>query len=468
MKILKYLSWLLMTLIVFCACVYCGVSSLWDGVDIALILSHYQLVLSCPLMPYWKEILLGCVIFLLITFLLCRYWKIAFPLMLIGCITLFFINYHPSPKEENVSLFKKEYVIPHVIFPKGQKKKNIIVISLESIEDLFTWSDVTGGENLIPKLTELKKEGIVFDGYYNLQIMVPTIPAFIAMNCGIPRGTSIWKIFANLFKTKEYGGYPNAFCLSDLLAQYGWETYFIMGAKCTDEGNDKFLERHPMSVSVGKKELEKLGYLQKDSGYRIPDSELIRFIKETLNKKRTDAPFFVYFITGNSHAPKEFVAEAFCEKKYGDGRDAIKCLDKQIFDFVRWCQKQPWYQNTIIYLVGDHLSWGLDKTEIFRVKNAKKYPRRQIYNLVLDGSNPLNKGVIKKEFTQVDFAPTILESAGFKLLPRKWGIGVSLWSDEPTLVEQLGAKKFEQELEASQKDYFDMIYGKQYEVSEDH
>jgi phosphoglycerol transferase len=43
-----------------------------------------------------------------------------------------------------------------------------------------------------------------------------------------------------------------------------------------------------------------------------------------------------------------------------------------------------------------------------------------------------------RAFSSFDMAPTILESMGFHLKDSKMGIGTSLYSTKPTLIEKIG------------------------------
>ena len=130
----------------------------------------------------------------------------------------------------------------------------------------------------------------------------------------------------------------------------------------------------------------------------------------------------------------------------------MQCISDQIvYNFVRWAQKQPWYDETIIFLVGDHLAWD----KVFERLNTKvddevisSEQLRQTYNLLL-GSGVEKKKIIRS-FSQFDYPSTILEAAGFKLLPRKFGLGSSLFNNkEKNLLEIFGKDNLNRALEES-------------------
>jgi len=378
-----------------------------------------------------KEIILGGLVFVFIIYFS---WKFLKTSLLISLIITFVYGYKNAYfifSENN--LFKNEYIIPHISAAK--KTKNIIVISLESFEEALTFDDVTGSENLFPKLTDLKKEGVTFTGYKEIQkIASYTLPSFYAKNCGIASRADNLDILKSE-EYREYARYPGKKCISDILKNMGYSVYFIMGGELTDEGAKNFFELHPISWAYGRLELEKLGYHKPKNFSHIPDGDLYDMAKKILNQNN-GSPFALYIVTANTHFPEKggHWIEEQCQSKYDDVRDAYRCLDKITYDFIKWCKSQPWYENTVIYLMGDHLAHAN-----YRVFNWEKhFTYREIYNLLLNSGY---HGSIHKEFTLVDFAPTFLESMGFTV--QKFGLGCSLFHDSPTLVEKLGVKGFE-------------------------
>ncbi len=459
----RLVSYVILAVICWFSCGFLGAKWVWGEVDMAMVIQHTQLLFTVPWAPYWKELTAGFTGFFILTFIACRYWKISMAIVL-AC-TLFYVGKNAySAYMGEANFYSKHYIIPRV--KSVQSPKNIIVVSLESVDDMVTNPDVVlGGENLIPALTALKAQGVSVRGYHRISSMMPTIPAFYAMNCGITRGAGNWETFENLFSSYNLGAFPNAVCVSDILKKHAYKNMFVMGAKLTDEGVGHFFEKHLFDVVMGKDELQQAGYKMLNSTYRIPDSELFRFTQDFLTQTPKDNPFFVYVVTGNTHGPKEFVREPFCEEKYHDGRDAYKCLDRMTADFVSWCQKQSWYKNTVIFLVGDHQAWG--DSDGFNGKVAQKIRnKRQIYNVVLNGGQSVQTGEIKKDFTQVDIAPTILESAGFDIRPHQLGLGVSLWTQTPTFVEKLGRRKFQRLLNKAGADYQQILYGKKFQTND--
>ena len=89
-------------------------------------------------------------------------------------------------------------------------------------------------------------------------------------------------------------------------------------------------------------------------------------------------------------------------------------------------------------------------------KILKSYPNRNTFNAIIKGGNQGNS--IQKEYAQFDWAPTILEEAGFSLFPRHYGLGVSLMAPEKSIVEKYGQELLELLIKNSKKDFRDRFF----------
>lgn len=453
--LIKVISCLLILFFIFAFCFLVGARFLFgeDG-DPALVISHISLIKSYPMMPYIKEIIMAAVSFLILSYLALRYWKFSIICCLLTVVVFVgkYVLFH-----KDAALFSQEYIKPQAYFPNDLTRKNIIVISLESFENIFALEDLTNSGNLIPNMSSLEPEGVSFEGYVDMLPMRPTIPSYFAKNCGIPTRTSNMSIYHRWAKETDYTQFPNAKCVFDILKDNGYHTFYMMGAHLTDEGAASFFEAHPTDLALGRKELKEMGASQKGSIYMIPDSEMYGLAEKLLSDAQ-NFPFGLYIVTGGTHGSRKgtYYTEDGCQNTFGDFRDSISCLDKKTYDFVKWCQAQPWYKDTVIYLIGDHL---MRDTELNVFSDeAKKYPQRQVVAFMLSSS--ADAKTIKRKYTQVDFAPTFLESLGF-VCPAL-GLGRSLFRDEPTLVEKMGANELKTEIENSLTDFQNIIHGKTY------
>ena len=77
---------------------------------------------------------------------------------------------------------------------------------------------------------------------------------------------------------------------------------------------------------------------------------------------------------------------------------------------------------------------------------------RTPYNCIINSAvKPTNDK--NREFSTMDLYPTILASMGAKIEGDKLGLGTNLFSNKPTLMEEIGFEKLNNEVQKSSKFY---------------
>lgn len=323
----------------------------------------------------------------------------------------------------NISeIYEKEYVSPASKAP--EEKRNLIVLYLESLEDNYKNYDGKG-TNLLPNLSKIANENYYFEGFQQLFFSNATISAQVAGTCGL--------IYKNEFDTKNLSAIinnvlPQATCYSDILNKENYKTYFVQGTSVDFANTRNFMRQHGFSNLYGSDELDKNSQYRNSDGWGIKDSVLYEISKrKILELAQEKRPFLVVISTFDTHPPVANLDER-CAKKFGDDRDTIVCADQMAADFITWIQKQDFYRNTTIVAIGDHIQMG--GNSIYPDKQ-----KRKIFNVIV---NPVS-GLVPQEHEWVtfDLTPTILEAIGYK--SDKFGLGRSLWKEEPTLFEKYGS-----------------------------
>ena len=364
-------------------------------------------------------IALGAILFAIA----CKYYKKFALVAPIIAITMFVYTFKAVDywlgADDVSTLYEDEYKTfdaPSAEAPK----RNLIVLFLESMESDYRDYDGNGG-NLLPELSEIADENHFFKNFNQLKYTKATILGQASALCGL----------AYKFEFKNYNlqnlldnTLPNAVCISDVLAKNGYNTYFLKGASLDFAMTGKFMAQHGFSELQGWHELS--GHT-KGNDWGVKDSELYGVFKQKITWLAAQKkPFLAVMTTLDMHYPNEYL-DTQCNKQFGDRRDIVKCADKMASDFVRWMQKQDFYANTTIVVMGDHVF--LDKNDIYPDKKE-----RQIFNAVI---NPV-EGLSEKKhlWTTLDMAPTIMEAIGFEA--PAFGLGRSLWRSEQTLFEKYG------------------------------
>ena len=317
------------------------------------------------------------------------------------------------------SIYEEEYINPNPKTPEN--KRNLIVLYLESMESGYKNYDGKG-TNLLPNLSKIAEENFYFDDFYQLLFANATISGQVAGMCGIAYKT---ELSITDLRNIQNNTLSNAVCYPDILNQKGYNTFFIKGAPLAFSGTKNFIEQHSFSKAEGFNELKNKYADKKGNDWGIRDSAVYKQAKkrilELADKKM---PFLAMITSLDSHEPTTFL-DPQCDKKYGDKRDVILCADKMASDFIKWIQKQDFYKNTTIVVLGDHIVIG----------NNDIYPKkenRQIFNMIINPVEGLEAQ--NHKWTTLDVAPTIMDAIGFK--NNGFGLGRSLWRKTPTLFDK--------------------------------
>lgn len=332
-----------------------------------------------------------------------------------------------------------------------QQKRNLIVIFLESIEFDFADSRVFG-ENLIPELDRLAQEGLTLRGYRKTTGGYFTLDGISAQTIGMPI-TQLPVDIHDMRNNNQFGSFlaqsPGVF---NFLQHQGYITASFSGTSKDFTHKGAFLQHHGISQTFFKENWLEQGFTldERHSGrWDFNDTFLMERLKNWLSQPK-DQPFAVLFETVDTHFPIGFAPEEF--RKEGNHQDAVRYSSHLIGEFIAWAKKQPWYDNTTIYIAGDH-QWQDFQNDF--TKLTQKATNRGIYSVLLQPART-DLHIKPCGFSAMDIAPTLLNALGFefkskigeRLSQSRLGLGVSLFSDEPNLVCQFGPATLSRNLEA--------------------
>lgn len=348
------------------------------------------------------------------------------------------------------------------------KKRNLIMIFAESMESTYANIEYFD-DNIIPELTKIAQENVNFShndglgGFQNIKGAKYTQASMIAQLCGIPLRLPIK---AERFHPQN-GFLPGATCLYDILAKDGYNQKFMIGMSRFFAGTDRFLEVHgnPQILDwdfyYSRDHLPKRG--DRKRKHVVRDAALFEYAKDALTELAgKKEPFAFTMMTLDTHFGTEYFDKQNCEIKYHSKdfldedyfKNVVSCSDSKIAAFVEWIKQQPFYDNTEIVIVGDHLTMG---DTVFNDKMD-----RSVYNVYINPSVKVDSAVTKnRQFTALDTMPTILETMGYKIDGHKLGLGVSLMSGEKTLIENgMTIDELNNKLDKQSKIYDKLLFGK--------
>ena len=352
--------------------------------------------------------------------------------------------------------YREYYVYPDSvqIQLKGEPR-NLIVIFLESMETNFS--------KHTPEIADLEKLSLNFaPGGHNVSGTTWTIAGITGKLCGIPLNMPMG--------INEHHGHlptylPYAKCLMDVLANKGYNQLSVLGSSGDFTQMRTFWTVHGNVGTHDVKYYKSVGKIPEKYHvfWGVEDRRLYGFAKDELDSLAMQgAPFVFYMQTIDTHQPFGYLDDS-CKitlKSVGfevndDNRypAALRCASMQVASFIEWVREQPWFDNTVISVMGDHASPMLsNKAGVPPMDSV--YWTNFIINSAVDGE-AYSRG---RSYSSMDMFPTLLESMGFEFEGRSIGLGRSLYADKPTLLEIYGKPVLDSLLRerSIQYDYFIM------------
>ena len=358
------------------------------------------------------------------------------------------------------SLYEDEYADPAdvtVTFP--EEKRNLIYIMLESMETTYLSRELGGASqvNLIPELTTLAGEGINFShndgvgGFHATNGASWTIGAIVAQTAGIPlktpEGIDDWQ---NGYG-KEGVFLPGVTSITNILDEAGYHTSFLCGSDANFGGRKTYYLTHGMDEVYDIYTARRDGIVPMDYfvWWGMEDLYLFEYAKQELTEiAQTDEPFAFTMLTVDTHHIGGYQC-VYCTDPYAETYEqSIACSSRQVLEFVRWLQQQPFYENTTVVITGDHLS--MDNG--YMQRNVSDDYQRMVYSCILNSAISTDN-TKNREYCAVDLFPTTLAAMGCTIEGDRLGLGVNLFSDRPTLSEEWGYDRFNSELSKA-SDYY--------------
>ena len=390
----------------------------------------------------------------------------GFTFLLVTAATVYFVEglgvdeylrYHSS----HSTLYEDYYVSPDDVelkFP--EKKRNLIYISLESIESTYT-SYENGGDNdtdFLPELSALAKENINFSNREQLggqSVFFPhityTMGSVVAQTAGIALETPILESIA---EKKKRGFLPGVTRLEDILAQNGYRQLIIQGSDAEFAGYATYAGRYANSKIYDYPAAIKAGDIPEGyyENWGIEDKTLFSIAKKKiLELAKQPEPFCATLFTMDTHGFEGGYRCSLCDSNISDPYEAaVRCTSSQVAAFIEWLKKQDFYENTVVIMNGDHLS-AASPNKHGIVKKNDGYVRTDYNCIIHAAKEPVQEK--NRIFCTLDMFPTTLSALGVEIEGGRLGLGTDLFSDTPTLCEEMGADTFAEQIQYASRFY---------------
>lgn len=355
------------------------------------------------------------------------------------------------------SLYENHYVDPlelEIKFP--EKKKNLVLIFLESMESSL-FSKAGGGayqSSIIPELEEIAIDNTSFrpdekllSGIYVAPGCNWTAAAMVCQSSGVNLS------YGFSAKKSSERFLPGVHSLGKILEKENYNLEIIMGSDGSFNNRNLYYKLHGNYKVLDLFEAAKLGYLPQDyrnDWWGFEDSKLYEISKKELTRLAAEDKAFAYtMLTVDTHFPGGYLDDA-CKNSHEDSYlSSFACASSMLNDFIKWMQQQDFYDDTVVVITGDHLIMQ------DRMFNLLDYKDRYIYNTIINSSKKASTTI--RQGSSFDVFPTVLSSMGAEIQGDRLGLGTDLFSQTPTLLEELGRVKFEQETRSLSKFYIDNL-----------
>lgn len=307
------------------------------------------------------------------------------------------------------------------------KGKNVIVVSMESLQN-FVINNKVAGHEITPFLNQLIKESYYFPNFYHQTGQGKTSDSeFLLENSLYPLPSGA------VFFTHAQNTYD---ALPKILRENGYETAVFHA------NNKSFWNRDVMYESLKYKHFYHQDYFdvnkENSIGWGLKDDAM--FEQSIKYVKSLKQPFYIKYITLTNHFPftLEKKDEYIPEWTSDDGTvnryfTTVRFMDESLKKFFDLLKKEGIYQNSIIILYGDHYGISENHNKAmseYLGKEITPFETVQLQRVPLIIHIPGQKGaIIDTVGGQIDLKPTILNLLGIDTKD-KFMFGHDLFSKE--------------------------------------
>lgn len=346
-------------------------------------------------------------------------WYLPFGILLFGAFIIANkVALWSFMKNQEVSTFIEDNYRPpseqNIIPPK--RKPNLVLIYVESLEKGYS-NERLMGSNLLEPLDNATKPAHHFDRLVQTTGTGWTIAGIVSSQCGVPlKSLSLFNIDNQKAKIKSF--LPGIDCLGDVLERYGYKNIFMGGASLYFADKGKFFSEHGYSELYGKEEWSRSG-VKSFSDWGLYDDDLLGRAKARLDAlEKSKQPFNLTMLTVDTHIPKGYVNKTCAQQGVTDYKGIVSCTAGLVADFVTYMKQKGYLNNTVVVIVGDHLSMAAPLESELHQLGAN----RTIYNAIL-APDSLHKNT--ETIYHFDLFPSILYAMGFRFDQNRLGLGSS-------------------------------------------
>lgn len=310
--------------------------------------------------------------------------------------------------------FARDFVAAEHVQTTPERRRNLILIYAESLEEAYSDPALFGRDLLAP----LRAQGGHSFAYRPAAGANWTTAGMVATQCGVPL-----RVYAQndvRLRGGDKAFLPGATCLGDVLQGHGYHNVFLGGVPLSFAGKGSFLRDHGYQETWGREEWDRHGARPEDYNiWGLWDSELFERARTTLDRLHASGkPFNLTLLTLDTHNPFGFLSPACHAQGARKFEDIVACSAREIAAFIDYARQKGYLEDTLVVVVGDHLA--VPNPVYDKLVQGGQY--RGIFNLFLGKDLPPAN---RQELMPFDLFPTVLEMLGVRVAGDRAGLGYS-------------------------------------------
>jgi len=316
---------------------------------------------------------------------------------------------------------------PHAKKPRIAPGANIIIVFLESFNEIFLHEEIHGYKGLSPNVQDVVKSSFRFTHMYGASY--PTERGMIAA-----LGSTLYLL--DRIRGPHDKMKPPVPCkmllLSDVLKKRGYTNIHIKGGSGFFGGLKSSFERkqsYDKFYAAESLELQMQVKGKRRKGWGINDVDLYTFINSFLENNKIKEPFLLTINSLDMHPPYDF---AYDNPNARDMNllNAIYSTDKSFGLLWEYFKKSRYRDNTVFIVTADHAMGA--GNELKKFFSSFGYPADNHcdfipFTILLPGDDPWNGRSDDTLCSSLDITPTILDMMGIDA--ENPFLGLTIFSD---------------------------------------
>lgn len=276
-----------------------------------------------------------------------------------------------------------------------------------------------------------------------------TIAGVVSSQCGIPLLPNGLEtvFFRNGLEASMVGFLPSVHCLGDQLSQDGYTLSYMNGASLDKFSKRSFLREHGYSRLFDIASLTDAEKQGRTNVWGLNDALLFEnATKEFDTLASTGTPFVQSILSISTHGPDAFL-DNDCAPDLNNTSQiprAIQCTGELVHKLINHIKESDVGDSTIVIILNDHLAFF---NSVISQLNKVGENRRNLF-MIYENGTPEK---VNRRIAPFDIYPTILETLGYKIKDGRANMGISLYSKNKNLVEELGVDTVNKSFKGNQK-----------------